>query len=285
MKLRMGNRITKRHVYYGNYKMKVCYAAQLFSNSVATALDVARSDKYEKLINSDTTAYLCRIINELFDFCNSRSQKTFGTKEALTNENYMSKKKRLFEILEILKNITYYNVPKRKKGFIGPLQASLDLVRDSRRKTFILGFAVTLHTIFDLGKELIDTEDEPVTHFYTYLLQQDFIESFFSLIRLHGGWDNNPAPHQIKYIMRKLIVMQCGGVTASLNTNCIAPPTFVEYEVDIEEDENSAACLQIAIDAAEILENNHYLEASGQSCEDRLGNLKNGTIAYMAGHL
>lgn len=79
--------------------------------------------------------------------------------------------------------------------------------------------------------------------------------------------------------------MQCGGVTASLNTNCIAPPTFVEYEVDIEEDENSAACLQIAIDAAEILENNHYLEASGQSCEDRLGNLKNGTIAYMAGHL
>jgi len=144
---------------------------------------------------------------------------------------------------------------KRKKGFIGPLQASLDLVRDSRRKTFILGFAVTLHTIFDL-------------------LQQDFIESFFSLIRLHGGWDNNPAPHQIKYIMRKLIVMQCGGVTASLNTNCIAPPTFVEYEVDIEEDENSAACLQIAIDAAEILENNHYLEASGQSCEDRLGNFK-----------
>jgi hypothetical protein len=43
-------------------------------------------------------------------------------------------------------------VPKRKKGFIGPLQASVDPFRDSRRKIFILGFAVPLHTIFDLGK-------------------------------------------------------------------------------------------------------------------------------------
>jgi hypothetical protein len=68
--------------------------------------------------------------------------------------------------------------------------------------------------------------------------------------------------------MRKLIAVQCGGVTASLNTNCIAPPTFVKYKVDIEEDENGAACLQIPIDAVEVLENNHYLEGSGWSCED-----------------
>lgn len=68
--------------------------------------------------------------------------------------------------------------------------------------------------------------------------------------------------------MRKLIAVQCGGDNASLNTNCIAPPTFVKYEVDIEEDENGAACLQIAINAAEVLENNHYLEGSGRSCED-----------------
>jgi hypothetical protein len=69
-------------------------------------------------------------------------------------------------------------------------------------------------------------------------------------------------------IMRKLIAVQCGSVNAFLNTNCIAPPTFVKYEIDIEEDENGAACLQIAIGAAEVLENNHYLECSGWSCED-----------------
>jgi hypothetical protein len=66
--------------------------------------------------------------------------------------------------------------------------------------------------------------------------------------------------------------------------NCIAIPTFVKYEIDIEEDENGAACLQIAIDAAEVLENNHYLECSGWSCEDWLEKPKNGKIAYMVGH-
>jgi hypothetical protein len=45
-------------------------------------------------------------------------QKTFGTKGALTNEIInMAKKKRLFETLEILKNITvYYKLPQWKKG-------------------------------------------------------------------------------------------------------------------------------------------------------------------------
>jgi hypothetical protein len=42
--------------------------------------------------------------------------------------------------------------------------------------------------------------------------------------------------------------------------------------------------LQIAIDAAEVLENNHYLECSGWSCEDWLEKPKNGKIAYMVGH-
>jgi hypothetical protein len=53
-----------------------------------------------------------------------------------------------------------------------------------------------------------------------------------------------------------------------LHSICVEEATFVKYEIDIEEDENGAACLQIAIDAAEVLENNHYLECSGWSCED-----------------
>ena len=30
----------------------------------------------------------------------------------------------------------------------------------------------------------------------------------------------NPPPIQIKYIMRKLIVIKCGGLSTSLNMNC-----------------------------------------------------------------
>jgi hypothetical protein len=39
--------------------------------------------------------------------------------------------------------------------------------------------------------------------------------------------------------------------------------------------------LQIPIDAVEVLENNHYLEGSGWSCEDWLENPKNGKIALI----
>ena len=57
---------------------------------------------------------------------------------------------------------------------------------------------------------------------------------FFSLVRLQGDWDRNPATHLIKYIMRKLSVMQCGSVTPSLNTNCFTPPSSLEEENDKE---------------------------------------------------
>lgn len=42
--LRAGSRLTNKHVYYDRYKMKVALAAQIFSNSTATALDLLREE-------------------------------------------------------------------------------------------------------------------------------------------------------------------------------------------------------------------------------------------------
>ena len=94
------------------------------------------------------------------------------------------------------------------------------IVAKGAKKTCVLGFKTTVHSIFDLSRELFDDKENPVKKFYTYLVQQDYLEHFFSLIRHHGGWNDNPIPIQIKYIMRKLIVIKCGGLSTSLNMNC-----------------------------------------------------------------
>ena len=76
MGLRAGNRITKNHIEYAKHKMKVAFAAQIYSQSSATFLDDSRLDgSNSQLLDSETTSFLCRKMNQLFDFCNSRSPK------------------------------------------------------------------------------------------------------------------------------------------------------------------------------------------------------------------
>ena len=110
---RSGNKLTKRHTECKNFKMKVLFATQLLSGSSANSLDDARLDgTNERLLDSEPTAFFARAINELFDFCNSRSPKATGTRAPLTPENFEAKKTRMFEILEMLKTLT---VKKTKK--------------------------------------------------------------------------------------------------------------------------------------------------------------------------
>ena len=80
--LRSGNRLTKNHIQYGKHKMKVLFAAQLFSGSSATSMDDYRMDQFDESIpdlkDSETTSFFCRTIDQLFDFCNSRSPLATG---------------------------------------------------------------------------------------------------------------------------------------------------------------------------------------------------------------
>ena len=57
--LRSGNRLTKNHIQYGKHKMKVLFAAQLFSGSSATSMDDYCMDQFDESIpdlkDSETT--------------------------------------------------------------------------------------------------------------------------------------------------------------------------------------------------------------------------------------
>jgi hypothetical protein len=72
--LHAANKITQRHLRFKTEIMKVKLAVQLFSDSVADALDFCNLDLgLSNFKNSEATANFCRIINDNFDILNTRN--------------------------------------------------------------------------------------------------------------------------------------------------------------------------------------------------------------------
>ena len=81
------NKLSKNLVYYQNHPMKVKYAAQLLSNSVADALDYARDVlKFKQFEGSEETSTFIRTFNDLLDIQNSSSKFASGCKSPLNPE-------------------------------------------------------------------------------------------------------------------------------------------------------------------------------------------------------
>lgn len=72
--LHLATKIRSRHIYYHNEKMKVKLAVQLFSSSVADALEYCNKDlKLREFLESEATSNFCRIVDQLFDIFNTRN--------------------------------------------------------------------------------------------------------------------------------------------------------------------------------------------------------------------
>uniref|UniRef100_A0A2H8TGP6 THAP domain-containing protein 9 n=1 Tax=Melanaphis sacchari TaxID=742174 RepID=A0A2H8TGP6_9HEMI len=72
--LHAATKIRTRHIHYHREKMKVRLATQVFSNSVADALEYCCKDLKNKLFeNAEATIEFCRRINNIFDLLNSRN--------------------------------------------------------------------------------------------------------------------------------------------------------------------------------------------------------------------
>lgn len=68
--------------------MKVKPAAQLFSTSVADAIDFCRNElKYPEFADSTATTRFIRLINDLFDIFNSINMRQKGFKQPLHQNN------------------------------------------------------------------------------------------------------------------------------------------------------------------------------------------------------
>lgn len=79
---KLANKLSSPHIYWRNNSMKVKLATQTLSSSVADALQFLQSIS-EEFKNCEATIKFIRIIDEIFDFLNSRNPFTKGYKKPI----------------------------------------------------------------------------------------------------------------------------------------------------------------------------------------------------------
>ncbi|XP_050065652.1 uncharacterized protein LOC126554634 [Aphis gossypii] len=117
------------------------------------------------------------------------------------------------------------------------------------RKTFILGFAVAVKSIFSIADELFYTTE--YKYILTYKFSQDHLEMFFLKIRQSFGNNNNPNALELLTALKQILLKN--SISSSYAANCIAldntgsesvfeirwaKKTLVDNVIEEEENEN-----------------------------------------------
>ena len=188
--LRLGNKL-KMHIQWRNQKMKVHLAAQLFSRSVADALDYCEQElKYSEFSGCSATAQFLRTIDAAFDVLNSRNPLGKGQKAPT--------KHRAKSILDETESLLRGLKVKDKCNRLVPLYST-------QKKTPIFGFIACCRSM-GIYEDLVEQPAAPCRYILTYKLSQDHLELFFSAIRARGGYNNNPNVRQFRGAFKRLLV-------------------------------------------------------------------------------
>ncbi|KAJ4932497.1 hypothetical protein JOQ06_010917 [Pogonophryne albipinna] len=194
--LRLGNKLKMAHIQWRNQKMKVNLAAQLFSSSVADALEYSEKElKYPQFTGSAATVQFLRTIDAAFDVLNSRNPLGRGHKAPIKPAT----KHRAIGILEEAESLLRGLKMKGKDNKLVPLHAT-------QKKTPICGFIACGRSVIGIYEDLVEQPAAPCRYLLTYKLSQDHLELFFSAIRAHGGYNNNPNVRQFRGAYKRLLV-------------------------------------------------------------------------------
>ncbi|RVE40074.1 hypothetical protein evm_015276, partial [Chilo suppressalis] len=186
----LANKLRYHHVNFQNNKMKVKLATQLFSLSVADAIDFCRDQlNLPSFYNSQSTSFFLRVINNMFDIFNSRNTYEYEFKKALTEANAAM----LLNYLDMA--TSYLSELRTEEG---------TLLIKSLRKTGFIGFIGCAAAV----KHFYETLIRPGVLIFMpfYKVSQDHLEMLFGNIRSHGGGNNNPTARQFKAAYKKLLV-------------------------------------------------------------------------------
>jgi len=186
--LTFANKLSKQHVLFEKNKMKVKYAVQVLSQSVANALLTLSDLKHPDFINVHPTVEFLKTFDVIFDIMNSRSVSQQFSKAPLqpSNENRWK---------EIFNNtVQYITNLKTSSG---------QCVLDSTRYAAFLGWLVNIKTISELYDYVITSGE--MNFMCTFKLSQDPLENFFASIRMSCGLNNNPTTMQFKTAFQTLL--------------------------------------------------------------------------------
>ncbi len=243
--LRLGNKLTQRHIKWDKQKMKVNVAAQTLSSSVADALDFCKLDLcLTEFSGCDATVFYIRVIDCLFDLLNSRNPFAKGFKAPLRTSNVHVWKPFVSEAKSYLWNLRL---------------ADGTRVAESNRKTGVIGFITSLTSIVGLFDKLVNNATAPLKYLLTYKFSQDHIELFFCAVRGRGGWNNNPTARQFIAAYKQLLMHN--DIKRVSTGNCVPQESFellhISSRLERREDE---------VNAVDVVERSRFQHVA--SCDD-----------------
>lgn len=182
---RLCPKLTNEHIFPNNFqKMKVKYASQVFSHSVAVAL-YTYIDFNVLPSEAKVTAKFIKTMNDLFDLLNSCHLNNFnafmGTQKQL---KFLEEFETLLKSLNVVNSAGKYLTNKMK---------------------FIFGWKLTINSIKALWVTL---KSKGYTFLLTRNLNQDCLENFFGQVRNCCGNARNPTPIQFSRGFKKLFTLK-----------------------------------------------------------------------------
>ncbi|XP_053452729.1 DNA transposase THAP9 isoform X2 [Nycticebus coucang] len=161
-------RIPNKLANLKNHVLKMNCAAQLFSESVASALEYLRSLGLPSFQNCIGTIQFLRLINNLFDIFNSRNYYGKGLKGPLLPETYG----KICHVLIEAKTI-----------FVTLSDTSSNQIIKGKQKLGFLGFLLNAESLKWLYQNYVFPKVMPFPYLLTYKFSQDHLELFLKMLR------------------------------------------------------------------------------------------------------
>ena len=158
------NKLSKQHVEFYKNKMKVKYAVQVLSQSVASALLTMCELKHPDFVNVDATVHYLKTFDRIYDIMNSRNLTQSFDKAPLQKHNEQNWKSVFND------TVNYICSLKTKNG---------QSVLNSTRYAAFLGWLVNIKTITELYEYVVTSGE--MAFMCTFKLSQDPLEIFFFL--------------------------------------------------------------------------------------------------------
>lgn len=153
--LHAGTKIRQHHIIYFKEKMKVNFAAQTFSCSVADAFQYcSESLKIKEFLSGGQTIKFCRTINDIFDFLNTRNFLNKSEfKKPLRKCDTFKINKFIEDSIHYISNLSVAIVKK-----VGGQQVRFKIsILESQRRTGFNGLIICLTSIKHLFSNLVLT--------------------------------------------------------------------------------------------------------------------------------
>ncbi|KAJ8334003.1 hypothetical protein SKAU_G00413220 [Synaphobranchus kaupii] len=190
----LGKKLRMAHIQWRKQKMKVHLAAQLFSSSVADALEYCEQElKYPQFRGCAATVQFLRTIDGAFDVLNSRNPLGKGLKAPIKP----STKDRVEAILQRAETCLCGLKVNNGKQLVH--------MHSTAKKTSIYGFIANGRSALNIYNDLVERPNAPCRYLLTYKLSQDHLELFFAAVRARGGY-NNPNARQFRAAYKRLLV-------------------------------------------------------------------------------